>query len=104
MPTVICMADHIFDETEPDAVRRNRGDVWEASQEFVDEIAARDEAANKPPMLQVLDIPKTKPKYGGMNPGPGRTRKRKVIYEDAAPALELNETESAPEVEDGEDQ
>ena len=102
MPTVICMADHIYDETEPEAVRRDRGDVWEASQEFVDAIAARDEAAKTPPMLQVLNMPE--PKYGGMNRGPGRGRKRKVTYDAPAPTPEPDEPESEPEVDDVEDQ
>ena len=103
MPTVICMADHIFDETEPDAVRRNRGDVWEASQEFVDFVLARDEAAKTPPMLQVLNMPE--PKYGGRNPGPGRGRKRKVTYPEpvAIPPRMDADTDPEPEVEDVED-
>ena len=115
MPTVICMADHIYDETEPEAVRRDRGDIWEASQEFVDAIAARDEAAKNPPMLQVLNMPETKPQYGGMNPGPGRGRKRKVTYEDqgtaslppnveaSIPPLVDTDTAHDTEVEDDED-
>jgi len=101
MPTLICMADHIFDGTEPNAQRRENGDVWEDSQQFVDDVLAGDEAAGRKPRIKVLDLaalqPKDKtPKYGGMNPGPGRGRKRKVTYEESPP--------EAPEADDDEDQ
>jgi len=51
MPLVVCLHSNIYDENRE---KRLRGDSWEASEEFVDEVMKGDEEAERQPRLSVI--------------------------------------------------
>lgn len=60
MPTVIVLANHIYDETPE---KRTRGESFEASREFIDMVLDGDEAAGREP--RITEIKQKRTKKGG---------------------------------------
>jgi hypothetical protein len=67
MPTVICLCDNIYDETEQ---KRVRGEAFEASEAFIKMVLEGDAEAGRRERITEIKIPAEAPKRG-----PGRPKK-----------------------------
>lgn len=59
MPLVVCLHTNIYDE---DGEKRLRGDTWEASDEWSSDILKRDEDAERPARITVVQPKRGRPK------------------------------------------
>ncbi|MDD9727240.1 hypothetical protein PVV74_17405 [Roseovarius sp. SK2] len=62
MPYAVCLHSNIYDETE---TKRLRGDTFEASQDWIDWIIARDAEAERPARISMIQLPEDAPKKRG---------------------------------------